>query len=93
MKVWPNLVFLRDGQVIRQLARPDEAEVREGFESHHRGYVKDLDEIACELMGLTRWWSKPACVDRLRSSSWPYPEMPMITASLVSWSCRRRAAT
>ncbi len=31
VKVWPNLVFLRDGQVIRQLARPDEEEAKEGL--------------------------------------------------------------
>jgi thioredoxin 1 len=31
VKVWPNLVFLRDGQVVTQSARPDEAEVREGL--------------------------------------------------------------
>ena len=33
VKLWPNLVFLRDGQVIRQLARPDVDEVREGLEA------------------------------------------------------------
>jgi thioredoxin 1 len=33
VKLWPNLVFLRDGQVVRQLARPEVAEVREGLES------------------------------------------------------------
>lgn len=33
VKLWPNLVFLKDGQVIRQLARPDAAEVREGLEA------------------------------------------------------------
>jgi thioredoxin 1 len=33
VKVWPNLVVLRDGQVIKQLARPDEAEVKEGLKS------------------------------------------------------------
>jgi thioredoxin 1 len=27
VKLWPNLVFLRDGQVIQQLARPDIDEV------------------------------------------------------------------
>jgi thioredoxin 1 len=31
VKVWPTLVFLRDGQVVTQLARPDEAEVREAL--------------------------------------------------------------
>lgn len=32
VKLWPNLVFLRDGQVVRQLARPEREEVREGLE-------------------------------------------------------------
>lgn len=29
VKLWPNLVFLNDGQVVRQLARPDFPEVRD----------------------------------------------------------------
>jgi thioredoxin 1 len=33
VKLWPTLVFLRDGQVIRQMARPDPAAVAEGFEA------------------------------------------------------------
>jgi thioredoxin 1 len=33
VQLWPNLVFLRDGQVVRQMARPDPAEVREGLEA------------------------------------------------------------
>jgi thioredoxin 1 len=33
VKLWPNLVFLRDGQVVRQLARPDVGEVRDGLEA------------------------------------------------------------
>jgi thioredoxin 1 len=33
VKLWPNLVFLRDGQVIMQLARPDEEEVTEGLKA------------------------------------------------------------
>lgn len=32
VKIWPNLVFLRDGEVIMQLARPEEEEVREGLQ-------------------------------------------------------------
>ena len=32
MKLWPNLVFLRDGQVIKQVARPAVDEVRAGLE-------------------------------------------------------------
>jgi thioredoxin 1 len=33
VKLWPNLVFLRDGQVIEQLARPRVDEVRKGLEA------------------------------------------------------------
>jgi thioredoxin 1 len=33
VKLWPNLVFLRDGQVIKQLARPDEDEVALGLKA------------------------------------------------------------
>jgi thioredoxin 1 len=33
VKLWPNLVFLRDGQVIKQLARPDVDEVREALQA------------------------------------------------------------
>jgi thioredoxin 1 len=33
VKLWPTLVFLKDGQVIRQLARPAPEEVREGLEA------------------------------------------------------------
>ena len=32
VKLWPNLVFLRDGQVVMQLARPEPEEVRQGLE-------------------------------------------------------------
>jgi thioredoxin 1 len=33
VKLWPNLVFLRDGSVVNQLARPTPEEVRAGFEA------------------------------------------------------------
>ena len=33
VKLWPNLVFLKDGQVVQQLARPEVEEVREGLET------------------------------------------------------------
>jgi thioredoxin 1 len=33
VKLWPNLVFLRDGHVITQLARPTPQEIRVAFES------------------------------------------------------------
>lgn len=31
VKLWPNLVMMRDGQVIRQLARPTEQQVRKAL--------------------------------------------------------------
>jgi thioredoxin 1 len=31
VKLWPTLVFLRDGQVLAQTARPDDDEVLEGL--------------------------------------------------------------
>jgi thioredoxin 1 len=31
VKMWPNLVFLRDGQLVRQLARPSHAQLDEAF--------------------------------------------------------------
>ena len=33
VKLWPNLVFMKDGAVVRQLARPSAAEMREAFEA------------------------------------------------------------
>ena len=33
VKLWPNLVFLRDGKALAQLARPEIREVREGLEA------------------------------------------------------------
>jgi thioredoxin 1 len=33
VKLWPTLVFLRDGEVVKQVARPDPAAVREGLEA------------------------------------------------------------
>jgi thioredoxin 1 len=32
VKLWPNLVFMRDGEVLLQLARPSAVEVQAGFE-------------------------------------------------------------
>lgn len=32
VKLWPNFVFLRDGQVMMQLARPETEEVHKGLE-------------------------------------------------------------
>ncbi len=33
VKLWPNLVFLRDGKVVLQLARPEPEEIRQGLEA------------------------------------------------------------
>jgi thioredoxin 1 len=33
VKLWPNFVFLRDGQVLRQLARPALSDVRASLQS------------------------------------------------------------
>jgi len=33
VRIWPNLVFLHDGHVIKQLARPDEEEVTQGLKA------------------------------------------------------------
>lgn len=33
VKLWPTFVFLRDGQVVRQMARPSPRELRDGFEA------------------------------------------------------------
>jgi thioredoxin 1 len=33
VKLWPTLVFLRDGQVAKQVARPNPAEIQEGLEA------------------------------------------------------------
>jgi thioredoxin len=33
VKLWPTLVFLRDGQVLKQVSRPSPDEVREGLEA------------------------------------------------------------
>jgi thioredoxin 1 len=31
VKLWPNLVFMRDGRVVQQSARPTAKETEEGF--------------------------------------------------------------
>ena len=33
VKLWPTLVFLRDGRVVRQVSRPLPQEVRDGLEA------------------------------------------------------------
>jgi thioredoxin 1 len=37
VKLWPTLVFLRDGKVLRQAVRPGEHEMAEGFEALQAG--------------------------------------------------------
>jgi thioredoxin 1 len=36
VKLWPTLVFLRDGQVLEQLVRPDVDQIRTAFENFGR---------------------------------------------------------
>jgi thioredoxin 1 len=38
VKLWPTLVFLRDGQVVGQVARPSDDEVRLGLEAITGGF-------------------------------------------------------
>jgi hypothetical protein len=33
VKLWPTLVFKRDGEVIKQVARPESGDVRQGLEA------------------------------------------------------------
>ena len=33
VKLWPTLVFMRDGQVVQQVSRPSREEVRQGLEA------------------------------------------------------------
>jgi thioredoxin 1 len=33
VKLWPTLVFMRDGQVLVQVARPDDSSIRDGLEA------------------------------------------------------------
>jgi thioredoxin len=35
VRLWPNFVLLKDGVVVRQLARPGAAELRQAFEAGH----------------------------------------------------------
>jgi thioredoxin 1 len=33
VKLWPTLVFLKDGQIVRRLVRPELSEIQEGLEA------------------------------------------------------------
>ncbi len=33
VKLWPTLVFMRDGQMLMQMARPQDSEIRDGLEA------------------------------------------------------------
>jgi thioredoxin 1 len=33
VKLWPSVVFMRDGRIVKQVARPDYREVQEGLEA------------------------------------------------------------
>ena len=39
VKLWPNFVFLRDGRAVRQLARPEPEEIRQGLEEITHGLL------------------------------------------------------
>ncbi len=41
VKLWPNLVFMKDGVVVQQLARPSAHEMREGFAAITAGPASD----------------------------------------------------
>ena len=36
VKLWPNLVLIRDGQVLDQLARPDQASLEKAFQAFNK---------------------------------------------------------
>ena len=48
VKLWPNLVFMKDGAVVRQLARPSATEMREAAQAITAAAVKT------ERLGLSR---------------------------------------
>lgn len=48
VKLWPNLVFLRDGRVVMQLARPQPEEVLRGLESIARSPSREHEGAADE---------------------------------------------
>jgi thioredoxin 1 len=48
IKLWPNLVFLCDGKVSMQLARPQPEEIRQGLESITRHPGRDQQSAADE---------------------------------------------
>jgi thioredoxin 1 len=33
VKLWPTLVFMKDGRIVKQVSRPDVEEVRDGLEA------------------------------------------------------------
>jgi thioredoxin 1 len=41
VKLWPNLVFLRDGIVLKQLARPSQYELQAAFQEIASGLSRD----------------------------------------------------
>jgi thioredoxin 1 len=47
VKLWPNLVFLRDGRVRAQLARPEPEEIQRELEA----LTKELEESSKEKIG------------------------------------------
>jgi thioredoxin 1 len=39
VKLWPNLVFMRDGKMLKQMARPNLEEVQNALEAIRRNEV------------------------------------------------------
>jgi thioredoxin 1 len=37
VRLWPTLVFLRDGKILKQVSRPDVKEIRAGLEAITKG--------------------------------------------------------
>ena len=54
VKVWPNLVFLRDGRVVEQLARPDEAEVEDGLKAIDSARNEPVDDVLRQRTGCSK---------------------------------------
>ncbi|HTU93656.1 MAG TPA: thioredoxin family protein [Gemmataceae bacterium] len=51
VKLWPNFVFLRDGRVVMQLARPQPEEVRQGLDAITNDPSRDREGAGDEKRG------------------------------------------
>ena len=73
VKLWPTLVFLRDGQVVKQVSRPDPAEV-EGRAGGDRRGVTGRIRRSREADEPTR--GRLAAISRSRRRALPRPQGP-----------------